>query len=131
MEPILLLAKDAQITGSLQILDKPLAYTIHYWNNTVDRITWNCRFENAGNYRVVINYSIDSHLTGGSMAITAGDQQITAAAAPSGSWYDFKTFDMGSIDIRTTGDIQVSLRALQLPGSADAAMPDIYWILFT
>lgn len=130
MNAVTLSAGQARVTGALKILDTPVEYTIHYWNNLDDTISWTWSDASPGNYLVTINYSLDKTLTGGVFSLKAGEQQITVTAPSTESWHDFKTFEIGILQIEQAGILTVTLQALKLPEAKETAMPDITWLKF-
>ena len=123
-------AGEAIVTGKLQILDYPVKYSIHFWHNTDDTITWQWHTAQPGKYKVALNYSLDKQLTGGVIVLQVGQQQITLEAMTTDSWTDFKIFEIGIVEIKSSEIIAVRLQALKLPKAKNAAMPDIAWLSF-
>ncbi|MDB5119665.1 MAG: Xylose isomerase-like barrel [Sphingobacteriales bacterium] len=123
-------AGQARVTGALKILDTPVEHTIHYWNNLEDSISWIWPDASPGNYLVTINYSLNKTLVGGVFSLRAGEQQITVTAPVTESWYDFKTFEMGILQLEEAGTLPIVLQALKLPEAKETAMPDITWLKF-
>lgn len=128
---VVLKAQQAFVTGKLKILGEEDSAAIHYWHNTDDIISWNGNFLQAGNYVVKINYSLDEALVGGKFSVIAGGQQIIAEAKPTESWWDFKTFELGVINIDKAGNKTVTIKGVQMPQAKDPALPDVVWVSFT
>ena len=127
----MLQAGEAKVTGNLRIQGVGDKATIHYWNKTEDKISWECGILQKGNYKVAMNYSLDKAMKGGKISFTAGDQQIITLAEPSGSWSDFRTFELGIVNIDKTGTARIVLQAAQLPDVQGAALPDVFWLSLT
>jgi len=128
MQTITLSAADASVNGALIIMDTPLAHTIHYWNNTVDTISWLCEVTQPGDYLIKLNYSLDNISTDAVIQIKVGDSILTFNAPSTDSWVQFNEFEVGIVTIEHTGRITVKLEGLQLPVSADNAFPDIHTV---
>lgn len=125
MNKIILWANDASVTGSLRVLDKPVTYAIHYWNNTEDIISWNCMVTYPGQYVVEINYSLASEMIGGTFSIVVGEVVLLKSAIPTQGWQDFKTFNLGFLTIHRGGAIKVEMQAVHMPDATPSSMPDV------
>lgn len=126
MQTLVLSAARAHVNGALKIMSTPLAHTIHYWNNTDDKMAWNCQIAQPGKYLIKLNYSLDKHLTGGIIQITIGEQSIPFEALTTDSWLHFREVDAGIVAIEQTGRLNVELKGIKLPAAEDSAFPDIH-----
>lgn len=124
-------AREAKVNGKMQIKDQPQpSGAVHFWDGVSDSIVWKARVPQAGRYRVSISYSLDALSRGGMMSLMVGNRQLLAPALPTANWWDFRTADMGVVDVRQAGEVAVCLQAVQLP-DANGAMPDVAWVSFT
>ncbi|NDV81592.1 DUF1080 domain-containing protein [Bacteroides sp. 51] len=127
-----LLARDATIEGGLRIEDKGQEKaTIHGWHNVNDVISWKTNLK-KGNYVVSLNYS--EPYSGGAATVTIGRQQFAVLIQPTGSWTEYKTFDLGVINVENPGDAEIILKAIQLTLKGKEhkeALPDIHWLTLT
>ena len=123
-------AQHATVTGKLKIQGEGNAATIHYWHNLDDTISWQWNVPKVGNYRVQINYSLDSVLTGGLLSFRIDDQLILVPTLPTTDWLDYQIFDIGIINIKKAGSVRIILKGAQIPKGNNAALPDIAWISF-
>ena len=74
-------------------------FHISKWQAPEDRIVWHLDVSKPGAFAVEITYAALEDRAGGPYEIGAGDSQVTAAVEPTGDWYEYETFPLGTIDL--------------------------------
>ncbi|MFH1964568.1 MAG: hypothetical protein ABIJ42_03410, partial [Acidobacteriota bacterium] len=71
-----------------------------------DSITWNLNVNKPGRYRLHITYAALPSWAGQGFRIEAGETALEAETAGTGDWYDFGTFDLGTVNlVETEGQV--------------------------
>ena len=81
-------------------------YHISGWKSADDSITWNLNVNKPGRYRLYITYAALPSWAGQEFRIVAGETALDADTAGTGDWYDFGTFDLGTVNlVETEGQV--------------------------
>jgi len=70
------------------------------WFTSEDRVDWHVDVEKAGNYEVILEWSVSDEEAGKEFLLKAKGQKLTGIVAPSGSWETFRTEKVGSINLK-------------------------------
>jgi alpha-L-fucosidase len=82
---------------------------IGFWDNGTEWVSWKLNVQQPGTYRVL---ALTSALGNDAViALEAAGQKITGRPPRTGSWARYAEFQVGTLDIKKTGDVVVSLRA--------------------
>ncbi len=81
---------------------------IGFWNNGQDWATWKVRFPKAGKFKVTASCASTSDAS--EFGVEIAGQTVTGKAPNTGSWDKFENVDLGSIEIKQTGDQEVKIR---------------------
>ncbi|MDX2431006.1 MAG: hypothetical protein QNK35_08735, partial [Bacteroides sp.] len=74
-----------------------------------DVIEWQVDFEKPGNYDVLIKYAALPEWEGSTYVIDANGSQIMGSVKSSKGWYEYKTENLGALEIRKKGVNSVRL----------------------
>ena len=85
-------------------------FHIAKWTNPQDSITWHILLSQVGQYRVRIRYSAGEESRDAKFVITAGDQSVSGTVVPTGEGYQYKTFDLGTMQFSAAGEYAVQMR---------------------
>jgi hypothetical protein len=64
----------------------------------------------------MVTYSLAQTGKASNVMLSAGGQSIAGNVLPGHGWDDFKTANLGTVDIRSKGDLQVALTSSTAPG---------------
>jgi alpha-L-fucosidase len=85
-------------------------FHISKWTDTSDSVTWHLLVSQTGSYKVSIRYAARKDWGGNKYVVTVGSQSLTAAVEPTGDWYEYKTFDLGTVKVPKAAEYVVSIR---------------------
>ncbi len=92
------------------------SFHISKWTEPQDTATWRVNVDKPGRYAVRIRYAAMKDWAGGKFTVTSGGQSVSAAVEPTGDWYEYKDFDLGTINVADAGRRTVVIRpAAALP----------------
>ncbi len=115
---VTLSAPDADIIGSNAQLEGGAVEDIGYWTNQSDYVKWNVNINNPGSFKVELTYSSEPDMSGSSYTISVGDQSVSGTIEPTQSWGDYKTVEVGTLSVSTTGKVTVMVKATSMPHGA-------------
>jgi alpha-L-fucosidase len=103
-------ADDAVLHGDqIKLEQKGGKSCIGYWNNRDESVSWKAQIVKAGTYKVS---AIVATLPGNAnFSIEIGDQVISATVPPTGDWDQFATAELGTVEIKQAGQIEVKVHA--------------------
>ena len=82
---------------------------IGWWNNRDESVSWTAQVAKAGAYKVS---AVVATLPGEArFSVDVGDQSISAAVPATGDWAQFATIDLGLINIKEVGKVEVKVHA--------------------
>lgn len=110
-----LAAKLAETTKPIQY--EPARDCLGYWTDRASA-TWRIDIPKAGTYRVSITQACTEIDAGTAYTVSIGDQKLKAAAKATGDWVEFKTFELGEVQLATPGRIEVIIAPDQKPAFA-------------
>lgn len=111
-----------QLSAKLAETTKPIQYEsardcLGYWTDKASA-TWWLDIPKAGTYRVSITQACTDADAGTAYTVRIGDQKLKATARATGDWVEFKTFDLGEIQLAAPGRIEVTIAPDQKPAFA-------------
>ena len=109
-----LAAEDAELTGQLQLESGYLGY----WTKSDDSVTWRVAEMKPGTYRVSLDYACLNDSAGSGFEVKIGSQTITGKVQGTGSWKDFATAELGSVQLENNDGLTVTVKATDKPGQA-------------
>jgi len=94
----------------------PATETLDAWINPNDRVFWPITVAQAGTYTVDLSYTCMEAKGGCEYVVEFGDQTISAAAATTPTWKDFRTDRIGLLEIDKTELSRVIIRLTKMTG---------------
>ena len=85
-------------------------FHISKWTGPQDSVTWHLLVSQTGRYKVTIRYAAQSAWANRKYVVTLGSQALTGVVAATGEGYQYKTFDLGYLEIPKAGQYTVSIR---------------------
>ena len=73
-------------------------------------MTWHVRVSQTGSYKVTIRYAARTEWARSQYVVTVGLQSLTAAVEPTGDWFQYEKFDLGTVQISKAGEYTVNIR---------------------
>ena len=92
------------------------AFHISKWTGPEDSATWHLLISQTGRYKIRIRYAARGEWAGGKYVVAVGAQSITGAVERTGDWYQYRTFELGTVKITKAGDYAVSIRPAAATG---------------
>jgi len=86
------------------------SFHISKWTGPQDSVTWHLLVSQAGRYKVTIRYAAQNAWANRKYVVTFGSQSLTGVVAATGEGYQYKTFDLGRLEIPKAGAYSVSIR---------------------
>jgi alpha-L-fucosidase len=83
---------------------------ISKWTAPDDSASWQLFVSVAGQYGVKIRYAARPAWKDGQLLLIAAGQRLKTSVHPTGDWYQYKTFDIGSISFPKAGQYKLELR---------------------
>jgi pimeloyl-ACP methyl ester carboxylesterase len=115
---IALSALDAQVHGdSAKLESDPGHYRIGFWTNPQDHVSWKYRASRWGRYSVLLTYATASP-DGTEVEVEFAGEKLRATLPSTGSWYHYRTLEMGPLQVRQEGDTELAVRCLKATGGA-------------
>jgi alpha-L-fucosidase len=85
-------------------------FHISKWTGPQDSATWHLLVSQTGRYKVTIRYSARSAWANRHYVVEIGGQSLTGVVGATGEGYQYKTFDLGSVEIGKAGEYTVRIR---------------------
>lgn len=105
-----LLAEAADIRGSqAQVESIEGESNIGWWTNPRDSVAWGFKVDKGGRFNVTAVIATPS---ASKFDVVAGDQKLSAQVASTGSYQTFKTFELGTIELKS-GPCELSVKPLR------------------
>lgn len=118
--PIELPSSAAEIRGG-EIGFETLHGNVGFWHGSTDSVTWLLEVEQAGAYRVELDYSCDPGSAGNRARVSCGVSEATVEIAATAGWSDYQSLDAGNLHLP-----QGRARLVVLPdGSLTGALCDL------
>jgi alpha-L-fucosidase len=81
---------------------------IGFWDKANEWISWKLNVPAAGSYKVTAEIAANSD--GSEFTVEIADQKIGGKAPQTGSWEEFKTVEIGKVEIKDSGDKTLSVK---------------------
>jgi hypothetical protein len=85
-------------------------FHIAKWTGPEDSITWRVLISQTGKYNVRIRYSARQESHDEKYLITISSQTVTGAVVPTGEGYQYRTFDLGTVQLSKAGFATVQIK---------------------
>ncbi len=85
-------------------------FHISKWRGPQDTVTWHLLVSQTGKYKATIRYSAETAWANRKYLVTIGDQTLNGVVAATGEGYQYRTFDLGFMDLKKAGAYTVSIR---------------------
>ena len=85
-------------------------FHISKWTTPEDTIVWHVDVTKPGKFDVTITYAADAEWTGQPYVVQVGKTELEAEVQPTGKSYEYKTFSLGTIQIKQPGRHQLLIR---------------------
>jgi alpha-L-fucosidase len=85
-------------------------FHISKWKGPEDSVAWRLLLSQTGVYRVRVQYAARKGWEGSRYVVRIGSQSLAAAVKATGDWYEYRTFDLGSVNLSKAGEYAVSVR---------------------
>jgi alpha-L-fucosidase len=85
-------------------------FHIARWTGPDDAATWRLLISQAGTYSVRIKYAARAASAGAKYVVAVGGQSRNGRVVPTGDWYEYKTFDLGTVKVDKAGEYVVTVR---------------------
>jgi alpha-L-fucosidase len=110
----LLDANDAELTGKLKLESGHVGY----WANPNDTVSWQIASAKAGSYKVSIEYACEDSSKGSEYEVMIGSKKVTGKVAGTGSFTEFTTAELGTVQLEKAESLTVTVKATKKPGMA-------------
>lgn len=107
---LVLSAGEAHIDGRAQVEEIGGRMNIGYWTDASDRVRWRCVIPEAGAYQVTAEVAGPARSM---VQIDAGGERRVQAIAPTGSYQEFATQDLGELRVAQAGETTVEVRPVR------------------
>ena len=88
-------------------------FHISKWTGPEDSASWRLLVSRTGTYRVKIRYAAREDWAGRKYVVALGATGITAEVKTTGDWYQYATFDLGTMTIAKAGTYVVAIHPAQ------------------
>ena len=101
-------AGNASIHGPTLVFEDKYQ-NLGFWTSTDDFASWSLSVAAARKYKVVLDYACENSSAGNSFQLEVGDRKLTGTVRGTGSWDDYRTVEIGTLEL-PAGDDVLSLR---------------------
>ena len=85
-------------------------FHISKWTEPTDSASWHLLISQTGEYNVRIRYAAREAWRDQYFTVQVGAHSISGKVTPTGGWYEYKTFDLGTIAIEKVGPYLVRIK---------------------
>jgi alpha-L-fucosidase len=85
-------------------------FHISKWTGPDDTVTWHLVISQTGKYRIRIRYAAPPDWAGGKYEIKVAGDAVAGTVQATGEGYQYRTFDLGSLNLRRAGECDVTIR---------------------
>ncbi len=117
---IRLLAMNARIYGPTIVFEEQYR-NLGYWSSQEDHAAWNLEVEQAGEYRVQLDYACEDGAAGDSYVISVAGQTVGGKVTGTGNWDTYKSLTVGTVKL-AKGPAELFIRS---DGSIKSALMDL------
>ncbi|MEZ6062570.1 MAG: c-type cytochrome [Planctomycetaceae bacterium] len=109
-------ATAAEIYGPNLVFEQQYE-NIGWWQSTDDYAVWNVQVPKSGHWTVEFDFACDNSTAGNLLRLSTGTRMLTARVPGTGTWNDYRTSTIGTIDLHA-GRQQLTVTAIEQPSSA-------------
>ncbi len=108
---------EAQTAGkAMKRFNRDGAFHIAKWTGPEDTASWRLIVGRTGAYRVRIRYAAPKEQAGRKYIVAVGPHEISAEVRATGDWFQYATFDLGTVTIAKAGNYTVTVRPADAAG---------------
>jgi alpha-L-fucosidase len=97
-----------QTTGrTMRQFNRDGRFHIGRWTNPEDQLSWNLLVSQPGKYRLRLRYAAKPAWAGRKFVVEVGGQRIERPVEATGDWYQYKSFDLGTVTLARKGPLRV------------------------
>jgi alpha-L-fucosidase len=85
-------------------------FHISKWTGPRDSVSWRLLVSQTGDYKVHIRYSAKPEWASARYVVSVGPQSIVNTVQATGEWYQYKSFDLGTVHIPKAGQYTVNVK---------------------
>jgi alpha-L-fucosidase len=78
-------------------------FHISKWRRPGDEVTWHLDVPAPGRYEMTLSYAARADWAGQRYVVQAGGKEFTGEVEPTGDWYEYRTFRLGTVDFPGPG----------------------------
>jgi alpha-L-fucosidase len=84
-------------------------FHIGRWTFPADQVRWNLLVSQPGPYRLRVRYAARAGWAGRKYVVELGGRKIEGVVQTTGDWYQYRTFDLGTVTLQPKGLLAVSM----------------------
>jgi len=115
---VALRAGDAEIVGDHLALHAGSSPELGCWTSLDSWPLWRLNLNQAGTYRVEVEYAVPRHRQGTLAEVELGDQRLPLVVAGTGGWGEYVRVDVGLVTLDPNAELPVRLVAKAIPVGA-------------
>lgn len=96
------------------VWDKTRGFNVTGWNSRDDAVDWKFTAFRDGKYRVLVEYGSIPGCESNEFAVIIGNNRVPATVENTIGWFNYKIFDIGNVDIKSTGNATIVVKATKL-----------------
>lgn len=96
--------------GAMKRFNRDGRFHIGRWTKPEDRVTWNLLVSQPGRYRVSVRYAAKPEWAGRKYLVQYGSEILTGTVQATGEWYQYKSFEIGSVTLARKGPLAIVMR---------------------
>jgi alpha-L-fucosidase len=85
-------------------------FHIGRWTNPQDQVSWNLLVSQPGRYRLRLRYAAREASARRKYVVEIGEQRLQNSVETTGDWYQYKTFELGTVTLAKNGPLKVVIR---------------------
>ena len=85
-------------------------FHISKWRSPEDKITWHLDITKPGTFEVEITYAALEDRAGAPYTVSSREAEVSGQVEPTGDWYEYRTFSLGSLVLPQAGVQTVEIR---------------------
>jgi alpha-L-fucosidase len=111
-------AADAEIVGDHLALIAGAIPELGCWTSLDSWPLWRCLIHQGGTYRVAVEYAVPEHREGTLAEAEIGDQTLSMVVSGTGGWGEFRTVELGNVQLSAHPELTIRLVAKNIPVGA-------------
>jgi alpha-L-fucosidase len=89
-------------------------FNVTGWNSREDSISWDFKTLRNGKYQLFVEYASVPGCDANEYFVMAGNKRMPGKVENTGGWYNYKTFYLGNVDLRSAEQIRMVIKAYKL-----------------